>query len=993
MCTKVFSGSNDLAGCWANAQGAIAHNGSVPLLPILVIQAAVPTASALQTFIGNLPAGQKVGFNWQSEVENGPGQPAGNISTLGTFLGDWHAFSNNLNTALHNLGGGFYTRANFPMITAAYMAYYSTSPGSTAFIPPPGDVDAYGADFYQHIGGTTSVGLQNDSRYQGYLSAVHAVAGANVQLAFLEYGIMLGKTGTPVYSSANETARAALLQKDYQYMTGPGRPSGTKPVLLWNYWYQNNIAKAGNDWTYPATSTSETGAQAAATIAQWQTIVANAGPASGGVTVTVTNPGAKTSLVGLSITPLQIAASDSAGNSLAFSATGLPAGLSISTSGLITGTPTAASSSSVTVTARDSTAGVSGTASFTWTTSRTTVTVTGPGSQSTPLSTPVSLQMHAADSASLAVTWAMSGAPTGLTINATTGLITGTPTVAGSYTVTVSAADSTGSSGSTTFSWSIGTNTITVTNPGTQSTTVSTSATLNISASDSAGGQTLTYSATGLPAGLSINASTGHITGTPTVVATSSVTVTVTDTTGASGTATFSWVINASGADVVTVVSPGAQASTAHVAITPLTIPAASSGHFTLTWAAGGTLPAGLSINSATGVITGTPTTAGTSSVVITVTDSNAASSNASFSWVISSATVTVNSPGDFASNIGNAFSVQMTATDSGGFSMTWGATGLPTGLSISSGGLITGTTTTAGSYSVTITATDSQGNAGSTSIHWTVGATLVTVINPGGQTNNEGDTVSLAIIATDSNALTLTYTDHGTLPAGLSINSSTGVITGSPTTPIIYAVTITVTDSASSVGTASFTWNVLPSASSLTVSITPAGGIDQFGNIYPAGAAFGVAGVSQTLIGLDGLVSLEGADGAPVIQLDPHLLAQLFYADPPTLGGLLMSLALASGQDRYGNAFPAGALLGLPLNIPEGTNARMGTAVLNGTSAVTVATTAITAKSRVFLTVQTAGGTPGVSYVNSITAGTGFTLKSEAGDTSTVAWLLIDHT
>ncbi|MFJ7248865.1 putative Ig domain-containing protein [Kitasatospora sp. NPDC098652] len=85
------------------------------------------------------------------------------------------------------------------------------------------------------------------------------------------------------------------------------------------------------------------------------------------------------------------------------------------------------------------------------------------------------------------------------------------------------------------------TNTVTVTNPGNQSGTVGTAASLQISASDSASGQTLTYSATGLPAGLSINSSTGLISGTPTTAGTSSVTVTATDTTGAAGSTTFSW--------------------------------------------------------------------------------------------------------------------------------------------------------------------------------------------------------------------------------------------------------------------------------------------------------------------------------------------------------------------------------------------------------------------------------------------------------------------
>jgi len=92
-----------------------------------------------------------------------------------------------------------------------------------------------------------------------------------------------------------------------------------------------------------------------------------------------------------------------------------------------------------------------------------------------------------------------------------------------------------------------GGNTVTVTNPGSQTGTVGTAVSLQIHASDSATGQTLTYSATGLPAGLSINSSSGLISGTPTTAATSSVTVKATDTTGASGSASFSWTISSGG--------------------------------------------------------------------------------------------------------------------------------------------------------------------------------------------------------------------------------------------------------------------------------------------------------------------------------------------------------------------------------------------------------------------------------------------------------------
>ena len=89
-------------------------------------------------------------------------------------------------------------------------------------------------------------------------------------------------------------------------------------------------------------------------------------------------------------------------------------------------------------------------------------------------------------------------------------------------------------------------NTVTVTSPGSETGTVGTAASLQIGAADSASGQTLTYTATGLPAGLSINSSTGLITGTPTTVGSSSVTVTATDTTGATGSATFTRTENAS---------------------------------------------------------------------------------------------------------------------------------------------------------------------------------------------------------------------------------------------------------------------------------------------------------------------------------------------------------------------------------------------------------------------------------------------------------------
>jgi hypothetical protein len=83
---------------------------------------------------------------------------------------------------------------------------------------------------------------------------------------------------------------------------------------------------------------------------------------------------------------------------------------------------------------------------------------------------------------------------------------------------------------------------------------------------------------------------------------------------------------------------------------------------------------------------------------------------------------------------------------------------------------------------------------------------------------------------------------------------------------------------------------------------------------------------------------------------------------------------------------------VGKGLRIAEGSNAKMGTATLNGTTAVVVSTTAVTASSRIFLTIQTPGGTPASPYVSAVSAGTSFSIKSTgASDTSVVAWMLVE--
>lgn len=78
-------------------------------------------------------------------------------------------------------------------------------------------------------------------------------------------------------------------------------------------------------------------------------------------------------------------------------------------------------------------------------------------------------------------------------------------------------------------------------------------------------------------------------------------------------------------------------------------------------------------------------------------------------------------------------------------------------------------------------------------------------------------------------------------------------------------------------------------------------------------------------------------------------------------------------------------------LAVKEGANARMGRAVLTGATPVVIANTSVTAATEVFAFTQIPGGIPGHFWVSARTAGTSFSITGTAGDTSTVAWLLVE--
>ena len=160
--------------------------------------------------------------------------------------------------------------------------------------------------------------------------------------------------------------------------------------------------------------------------------------------------------------------------------------------------------------------------------------------------TTASLGLLGADPNNDPLTYAATGLPAGLILNATSGAITGTPTTAATYNVTATVSDGRGGSASRSFTWTIAAanQPPTLAVVANQTGTVGTTASLGLLGADP-NNDPLTYAATGLPAGLILNATSGAITGTPTTAATYNVTATVSDGRGGSASRSFTWTIAA----------------------------------------------------------------------------------------------------------------------------------------------------------------------------------------------------------------------------------------------------------------------------------------------------------------------------------------------------------------------------------------------------------------------------------------------------------------
>jgi len=246
----------------------------------------------------------------------------------------------------------------------------------------------------------------------------------------------------------------------------------------------------------------------------------------------------------------------------------------------------------------------------------------------------------------LPYTWSVSSGnpPPGLLLNSTSGVISGTPTVAGNYPFTVQVADS--ESPQATASAQLG---ITVNSTLTQltiSTTTLPSGTQNSSYNAmlaATGGVTpYTWSIVSgsLPSGLNLNGGTRAITGTPTGGGISTFTVKVTDSEAPAQTATKQLSITINPAvplSISTTSLPNGTAGTQYSA--PIT---AIGGVYPYTWSViAGKIPDGLILNSSTGVLAGTPQNVGNSNFTVQVTDSETPTVSAT-----AQLSLTINPPG-----------------------------------------------------------------------------------------------------------------------------------------------------------------------------------------------------------------------------------------------------------------------------------------------------------------------------------------------------------
>ena len=402
-----------------------------------------------------------------------------------------------------------------------------------------------------------------------------------------------------------------------------------------------------------------------------------------------------------------------------------------------------------------------------------------------------------ASGGSAPLTYALTGTlVNGLNFNTSTGTISGTPTVSGSSTVSVTVTDANGATASTSnFTLTVST-ALTIATPTTGLNKTGLGAFSR--AVPAAGGRApLTYALTGtLMDGLSFNTSTGTISGIPTVGGAKTVSVTVTDANGATAsTSNFTIYIH----PALTIATPMTGLFGTADSAFSLPVPAAG-GRAALTYSLTGTLVDGLSFNTSTGTISGTPTDAGSSTVSVTVTDVNSATASTSnFTISIGYATTTV-SLALASSSPQYRISNTITATTSRAGTVNFKLDG--SSIAGCESVVVASTTATCawspvnlGAATLTAEFTPATSNAYSistTSLSTSVSARAITVTPTGGQSKAFGDSEPIIIYTITSGSLYGLDTLTGALSRVPGEDAGTYSITGGTLSNPNYVIAVT---------------------------------------------------------------------------------------------------------------------------------------------------------------------------------------------------------
>jgi hypothetical protein len=294
-----------------------------------------------------------------------------------------------------------------------------------------------------------------------------------------------------------------------------------------------------------------------------------------------------------------------------------------------------------------------------------------------------------------------------------------------------------------------------------------------------------------LPAGLSLNSATGAISVAPTGLGTSNFTVQVSDAHALTGSASLSLTVVVPPLTVSTTSLPnGEQNAPYNTAL------AATGGTQPYTaWSITvGSLPAGLTLNPVTGVISGAPTVTGTFNFTVQVTDSASVTAIKALSiTVLVPPSITTTSLPNAEQNV--AYSTAVAAT-SGTPAYTWSISvgSLPTGLAINAvTGAITGTPTVPGTINFTVQVTDSASGTATKALSITVvGPPSVTTVSLPNAAQNAAYNTALAATG---GITPYTWSIVGSLPTGLTLNTTSGAITGTPTVTGAFNFTVQVSD------------------------------------------------------------------------------------------------------------------------------------------------------------------------------------------------------